>query len=257
MKKIVQNFVDWLDVPYRFTARYNLNGFRRIYHIHIRKTGGTSLNHMFLDLARKTDKAVDVYKELSKTKNHRATRDGKIYVGWNQKLINRGHYFYAFSHAPLHELNLPPDTFTVTVLRDPVKRVLSHYKMLVEYRDNKIEHPAMKRDGAWLGQSMDDFLDRIPKEHLLRQLYMFSSTFDIEDAYQGIKKCSHVIFTENFDTGISSLNSKLGIQLKPIHMRQSKSAPLISDEQVSRLRDMLKQEYDLIKRVQADITVSH
>jgi hypothetical protein len=34
---------------YRHLAKYNIgDGFRRIYLYHIQKTGGTSMNHMFL-----------------------------------------------------------------------------------------------------------------------------------------------------------------------------------------------------------------
>jgi hypothetical protein len=45
------------------------------------------------------------------------------------------------------------------------------------------------------------------------------------------------------------LNSKLGIRLKPVHMRETKSTPLISDKQISRLQDMLAKEYELVARL--------
>ena len=34
----------------KIASRYNISGYKRIYLIHIRKTGGTSLNHMFLSM---------------------------------------------------------------------------------------------------------------------------------------------------------------------------------------------------------------
>jgi len=237
------------NLRFKLAANYDINGYRRIYHIHIRKTGGTSLNYMFISLVKGMDTESAVYGEMVAAKDHRVMREGKIYVGWNDKLIDQGHYYYAFAHTPLHLLALPPKTFTITVLRDPVKRVLSHYRMLVEYRENKVDHPAMKREGDWLGESLDDFLDRIPAEDLLRQVYMFSPQFNVDEAYREITNCSHFMFTEDFEAGTLSLNSKLGVDLKSIHMRRTKSSPQISEKQISRLRDMLVKEYELVDRL--------
>ena len=144
--------------------------YKRIYLFHIRKTGGTSLNQIFLGLGGEDGK--DVYTKLAKTPNHRVKSDDQLFVGWNKKLIESGNYFYAFSHIPKHKLILPNNTFTITFLRDPVKRVISHYKMLYYYQVNSINHPCMKTEGAWLGECFQDFLERIPYEHLLNQLYI-------------------------------------------------------------------------------------
>lgn len=231
-----------------WTPHYNICGYERIYHIHIRKSGGTSLNQMFLRLA--TNDEEGLYKNLAEIKGHRLMENGKIFVGWNKNYINLGGYFYAFSHTPLHELRLPPKTFTITVLRDPVKRVLSHYSMLVEYRNNNTNPRVMEHEGNWLGNSFDDFLERIPRDHLLRQIYMFSKKYEINEAYERIMACSHYMFTEDFRTGISGLNSKLDIQLISTHIRKTTYKPLITDSQISRLREMLAVEYDLIDRIQ-------
>ena len=47
--------------------------------------------------------------------------------------------------------------------------------MLKDFQANNIDHPCMITEGKWLGECFDDFLKRIPQEHLLNQLYMFSS----------------------------------------------------------------------------------
>jgi len=79
-------------------------------------------------------------------------------------LIEEGSYYYAFSHIPLHQLRLPKETFTITCFRDPIKRIISHYNMLVHYRDNNIYHSCMKIEGHWLGNSVLDFVERRPKK---------------------------------------------------------------------------------------------
>ena len=111
-------------------STYDLNGYDRMYLVHIRKTGGTSLNNMFLSVSGYDSQAL--YQELANRPTHRVIRNGLVFVGWDIASINRGLYFYAFSHHPFHKLSLPERTFTFSCLRDPMKRVVSHYNMLME-----------------------------------------------------------------------------------------------------------------------------
>jgi hypothetical protein len=228
----------------RIAARYDFCGFRRIYQLHIRKTGGTSLNHMFLKLA---DADADgLYSQLANTPGNRVCRNGLIYVGWNARLIDQGYYFYGFSHRPLHELRLPPDTFTVSCFWDPVERVVSHFNMLTHYRDSRIDHPCMAVEGKWLGNSFDEFLDRIPKTHLLNQLYMFSAVLDVDEATANVRGLSHYFFTDDFFEGVQQLNAKTGLHLAPTHVRKRAVSSQISDTSLRRLKEMLADEYRLL-----------
>jgi len=200
---------------------------------------------MFLSLGGESRE--DVYRRLNKKPNHRVISNDKVFVAWNRWLIQKGCYFYAFSHIPQHELRLPDRTFTITCLRDPAERVISHYKMLEEFRRENIPHPCMKTEGRWLGSSFDDFLERIPKEHLLNQLYMFSKKFDVNEAQDNILKCSHFFFTERFSQGISHLSSKIGIQLKPVRLRTSTIDFDVNEKETNRLRMRLEDEYKLME----------
>jgi hypothetical protein len=232
----------------KIASEYDFRGYKRIYLVHIRKTGGTSLNHMFLSLMG--DEASSIYGSLvANAPTHRVLRRGRIYVGWNVDCINRGNYFYAFSHTPLHELNLPPETFTVTCFRDPVKRVISHYNMLMDCQVNNIDHPCMATEGKWLGEKFDDFLERVPRDQLLNQLYMFSRDFDVDWSVEQVRNLSHYFFSDNFAYGIESLNQKTGLSLEPIHIRKTNFADQISEENIARLREMLSDEYAFLDRV--------
>ena len=96
--------------------------FERIYHHHVRKTAGTSLDSSFWALG-----GPDL-ELLSKQEVHAATEPGeggRRFVRHDPKLIARGDYFYASSHEPAHHLEIPPNTFTITILRDPAARVIS------------------------------------------------------------------------------------------------------------------------------------
>ncbi|MBL4663623.1 MAG: sulfotransferase family 2 domain-containing protein [Flavobacteriaceae bacterium] len=183
-----------------------------IYHIHIRKTAGTTINFAFLSNAGVSN-TEQFYESIAHKPNHRQIKSSKIFVGWNVKLIEQGEYSFAFSHTPRHQLNLKPEVFTFTCLRDPVKRVVSHYNMLKYYQLNNIDHPIMKVEGKWLGKSFDDFMVRMPKEHLLNQLYMFSSSCDLNEATDSLLSLNKIIYTENLKVGLDELEIKTGWQL--------------------------------------------
>jgi len=255
-KKIIRKSREVLDSDlsiakerkYReITEGYDLKGYKRIYLVHIRKTGGTSLNNMFLSLSG--EDSSQLYAQLAQTPNHRLLSNGKIYVGWNIKYINKGMYYYAFSHTPFHRLSLPDKTFTITCFRDPVKRVVSHYNMLMDFYVNKVDHPCMKTEGKWLGKDFDDFISKIPREHLLNQLYMFSSNFNIGEAVSNVQKLSHFFLSDNFKKGIDELNEKTGLNLEALHIRKSSYQAQISEDSLSVLRDMLCDEYRFLDSI--------
>jgi hypothetical protein len=225
-------------------------GYKRIYLYHIRKTGGTSLNHILLSIDTENVTGAEIYSQLPHANAFRVIHNKKVFVGWNKKLIGAGNYFYAFSHIPAHELKLPLDTFTVTCLRNPVDRVLSLYKMLLFYRDNRIPHPCMAREGKWLGGSFKDFLSNIPPQHLSNQLYMFSRTFDVNEAFDHIIRCSHFIFTENFTQGVDELAVKLAKSIKAVHVRKSPLKLDIDPACLEKLRSRLEPEFSLYARLQ-------
>jgi hypothetical protein len=102
----------------------------RIYNYHIRKTGGTSLNHMLL--GSDGEDPEENYKKLVSSPGNHLIEKGRGFVGWNKKSIEKGNYFCGFSHEPFYQLRLPPRTFTLTCFRDPFERIFSHYRMLRE-----------------------------------------------------------------------------------------------------------------------------
>lgn len=227
---------------------HNLKGdYKRIYFYHIRKTAGTSLNHMFLSCGG--EKGGDVYARITNAFTQRIVSNNLVFVGWDQKLIEQGNYFYAFSHLPFHKIKLPEQTFTFTCLRDPVSRVLSHYKMLIECQQSISPPSWYEKEKDWLGNNIKDFLNRAPKEHLLSQLFMFSEKFDIEEAFDGIMSCSSFMFTENFDQGVNLLSSRTGCELKPLHIRKALIDINAYDTAIERLRLLLEPEYILYEKL--------
>lgn len=222
--------------------------YKRIYFYHVMKCGGTSINQVFLSLSG-DQPTQELYDQLCKKLNYRIINGSKAYVGFNHKLIEEGNYFYGFSQIPSYELKLPQDTFTIVSLRDPIQRVFSHYRMIHEMKINKIRHPALHEAKKWIGKSFSDFLDNIPREHLLREVYMFSKSYDFQEAFENITKCSYYYFVEDISTAMKELSSKLKIRLSPLHARKSTLELPMTEVEYDKARQKLKPSFDLIEKL--------
>lgn len=217
---------------------------RPIYHIHIRKTAGTTINMAFL--SNFTDKPSLLYDNLSSKLNHRIIVNDKVVLGWNKSLINQNNFHFAFSHLPIHKITLAKHIFRFTCLRDPVKRILSHYNMLRYYKINRINHPCMKEEGAWVGDSLHDFLTNIPKTHLLNQLYMFSDSFNVDEALSTLDSLDKIVFTEELSSGLSELEVLTGLTLPISNQKKYNFNSEIDSSEYEMLMEYLKPEYDLL-----------
>ena len=218
--------------------------YRRVYHYHIRKTAGTSINQSLLSIGGEPGKVV--YDRLAKDPNHRTISGTYAFVGWSKPLIEQGLYHFAFSHAAAHELELSAGTFTITCLRDPIKRLISHYQMLREFIDTNTPHPCLKVEGPWVGRSFSDFLDAIPRDHCLRQLYMFSRAFNPQEAIERVRACGFYFFTEKFAEGMTALGAKLQIDLPLMHARPTRRQDEITEAERDKAREILADEYVMI-----------
>jgi hypothetical protein len=105
----------------------------RIYHFHIRKTGGSSLDSAFLALG---GSELGTIAERAKFDENLVEGNGLKFVQHDIDRIAAGDYFFASSHEPIFRLRIPPGTFTLTILRDPVARAVSYLRYLLWARAN-------------------------------------------------------------------------------------------------------------------------
>lgn len=222
--------------------------YKGVYHYHIRKSGGTSLNFSFLSLYE--DNPQKVYRNIIKSSDKRQMLNRKVYLGWDINKIQSGNFFYGWSHQPMHQVQVPKSHFTVTILRNPLKRVLSHYKMVYRHVNQGIKHPIAKREGKYLGKGLGDYLDNIPKSILLTQLFMFSKNFSVDDAFNNITSLSYFFFTENYEDGLKGLSNKLEIKLKPMHIRKSDLKIKVTQKERKKMNKLLRPEILLYNKLQ-------
>ena len=227
----------------------------RIYHYHIRKTAGTSLNSAFLNAF-----GID-FEQLEESR--RVRKGSLVFAQHNWPVIKHGKFFYASSHAAAHQLSPPPGTFTVTVLRDPVDRLLSHYRYLMAIKtDPQVRKQearwmeTLEREMLWLGDSFAEFLTLIPREHLQRQLYTFSAQYDVEQASQAIVDCSAVCFTETINADLQRLARQLNLPLQLRHERRSAPLPRPPQADLEQAQALLAPEIELLSHVRARLAAT-
>ena len=273
MKNIARKIVSRLlhgregNLAAKLQTTYQLpEGKRRIYHYHIRKTAGTSLNVAFFS-EHGSDESKDVHRRLSKNRfNLRAINRDEVFVGWDPNLLAGGNYYYGFSHIPMHEIEVPKDTYTVTIFRDPVKRLTSHFNMLFHHiktadtvttdhalpADINYSAAVVNQEKAFASLDLDQFLDKVPKLHSQRQLYMFSKSFNVDEACENVMGLDCVMFTESFSEDIKRLAADLNRKLE-VHREKSYTNKCIpSPEQISRMTEMMHAEYQMLERVKAN-----
>ena len=220
-------------------------GFDRVYCYHIRKTAGTSLALAFMNLNGGQGERAG----KSHITDGWVVHDGRVYTFHNKYLLEKGAYFYGFSHAAMHEVQLPDNTMRLTLLRDPASRLISYYRMLVRWEKNDIPHPARAAEGKYLGNNFSDFLDKVPRQHLFRQLFVFSRNFDVDEAVENIAKVNFIISTEQYNQHLRSLSEAIGLTLPGIVENQGDESIIVSQDDRRRLRDLLEPEYAFVNAV--------
>jgi len=220
-----------------------------IYHYHVRKSGGTSINHAFYASANE-DLGKCYNQVMRRLWVKRIRENNKTYVANDKKIIGSGNYFYAHSHFTYDEIKLPDFVRKITCLRDPAKRILSHYKMLCEYKTkNWHDHPTFLKEGHWIKNGFEGFLELIPREHLHNQIYMFSKIFNADQALSRLHKFDYICFTDTLNDDLIMLGKKIGVDLHARHDRVSQSDFVPNQMELEMLQEKMSPEIDFISKL--------
>ena len=233
---------------------------KRVYHYHVRKTAGTSLNSAFWALGGL---------DLQAMSGRQAVEgNGLRFVRGEPGLIAEGDYFFANSHQPAYRLRLPPATYTITILRDPAARVISYYRYLLWARSDASAREAepfiddVIAESAFLDRRLSlrrrestfrDFLARVPAFHLSAQLHMFSERLDPSEAAENALACSATCFTETYAADLKRVAAELRLDLRETRERSFGETVVLADDERELLRERLAPEYAMIDRVREGV----
>ena len=167
----------------------------------------------------------------------------------SRELIRRGLFSYGWTHHPVWQVSQHPSTFSFVSFRDPVARIISYYRYLLNrppgyewHRDFYAAHA----DPLMVSGGFDSFLDRLPRSLRLHQLYMFSRHEDISEAAGQALRCDAVLFTETLEEDVTNLGRRLGLNLPVARERESIAPTDISEAQIERARELLDPEYQFL-----------
>lgn len=221
-----------------------------IYLHHIRRTGGRSLIHAVLG---NFGDPVELYGECAI--GPVVVRGGRPIYGWEARPPTNT--FFAWSHAPAYLCDtLGPSDFTITIVRDPIERVLSHYRLLKYAIMLGADWGIPPGERHWAERDVELFLDRIPRDHLLRQIYMFSPSYNVGEARDQILGLSFWFNLRIFRASLVPLGNRLGLDLKFYHIEEGKGLTRgqvesqLAGSTWLRLQEMLVPEYELMDELE-------
>jgi hypothetical protein len=205
----------------------------KVYLYHIKKTGGRSLKLSFFNYYFEPYgiDPVEIYALQSSgiPGKHIGIDDMVIGVSDEQFLFESNHRF-------MDDVCIPNYYFKITILRDPIKRLLSYYRMIDRWNRVSPDAEWLQKEKSYIENGWEGFLNSIPKEILLEQIRMFSKNFDIKESFNNIISLNHVMINENYKEDLTLLSKKVksffGFDLNLKMFKYYGSGERLSDDEI-------------------------
>lgn len=231
-------------------AKYLPQGFDRVYHYHVRKSGGTSVNDAFW---KKCNHSIDTVGREPLLLGNK-----KSMVRLNKELIEKGNYFYGSAHFPYWQLSLKPKTYSFTVLRDPYKRILSLYKYYKWIEINSAEH-GLKFDPSFehlksqkhlFQANLVDFIEVLSPKYLYGNIYMFSENLNVDEALDNLKNVNRILFQHKLSQDFTKVSKDLDLGMKiEKKLRKFNNENFdVSDHDIEYAKKTLEKDYDFYNK---------
>lgn len=227
--------------------------YGRIYHVHIRKTAGTSVNAAFLGCKGHDQK--DTFLRLHESRPHAVNLGGFVVAGWDNDLIRSSYFHYAFSHIPLPNLAFGNDVFKFTIIRDPFERYMSYFKMLRDYlytghwSQTGKPHADLARESCAANLGPIGCLAAANAPHVLSHLYMFSPNFDLTEGVENASRLNAIYDSKHLTVCVDDMMQRFGVNLALRNHNRSITDVEVNVGEKDAILAALKPEYDFIDRL--------
>ena len=118
----------------------------------------------------------------------------------------------------------------------------------MQYKTNNPTHGLLKKEGQFIENGFSGFVESLTDEHMFNQLWMFSKSYDVNEATDNIMSLDLFFMTEHFNSLIPTVNQKIGVDLRARHERRGEEVEL-DPESMSILREKLEPEYELLTKL--------
>lgn len=195
-----------------------MKGIKKIVFIHIPKTAGTSLRGLIESNYHKGERLAIYSRENLDAVLEDALADPKI------KCI--------YGHFPMRPVIAESDAFVFTMLRDPIRRSISHYNHYLS------GHEPKHREVFGHVQSPEDFGKMVHSYnrqsvnvsgYLNRQKKILPDDLVWEQALINLERIDAVLFTEHYAESVAYLGETLGWKNTPVEFRNVGSRKEIGD----------------------------
>ncbi len=261
---------------------------KTLVHYHIMKTGGSSINHAFYRYAYnerqfiKTALAYNLESNIfnnlkinlgsatywTANRNGFYSNNGNYVVSMNRFLYEKGKSSYLHGHyLPLKFIN-QENSISFTVIRDPLARLISKYKMDLNLIKNNILRSFHTTNlGMKINDPVKNYIDnpelyfRNLLENETRDFYgilsTFSPTFNLTEAQENLSRIDYVFKQDNLNEMFKDFLMKEKV-LIPFHSgflsrahnsnENKHKMPDIKANTLKWLREKLEPEYKLISK---------
>lgn len=240
-------------IPYSIHSKVILNSYKRkllcykkvnsnysrFLFLHNRKTGGTSFNEGLSKFFNYSNKDIDQFLDINR--GNYFIKDFSIFMGGNLDLINKNEFHIATTHLPAHALNIKDDTFTFTILREPVERFISHYKMLKQMIECNSNHGCLKEERFYYDDCIVKCALKMPINHRHAQLFSFSKEMNIKSAINRLNNLTIFDTIENYNFCIKYINEEFKWKIPVLHSRKGCQV-ILAPKKILQLKDIFQDE---------------
>lgn len=221
-----------------------------LFFYHIEKTGGRSLRISIIDyLIRKYDSDLDPVYVHSHSWGKSTFNIGPYIIGGKDNNLDfkGGHEFYVRDRWMGRLL--------ISLLRNPIDRVLSLYRMIHQFKI--VKSHVLKNKYHYIAKGFSGFVETYPKELLNMQTYTFSKKLDVNEAFDILKSLDLVMINEFYQEGLDNLSKllELDFSLREFHFKGESENAITNDEiigddvnSLSILKERLELDFELYNK---------